>query len=231
MGQTRMMALCVVAVFAFGAVAVPSASAESPEFQTKNKKTEKFEPLKKPVKFTESSGSVELRSAASELFCAGSSGKGKLTGPKTLTVTTRYTACKDPRSKATCQSGKKAGEIKTGKMEGTLVYASATPGEPSVVAVSTPAISSYTCGATKFAVKGFVLGALTPTGEPTNQLEVTYAEGAGSEPGCGKQKLQFVQSLAPCVHLVLQGGSGPEEPAWMVIKKKEELKGNVTLIK
>jgi hypothetical protein len=237
MTQTRMMALCVVAVFAFSAVAVPSASAESPEFQTKNKKTGEWEPLRKHVKFTETSGAVTLRSAASELSCATSSGKGSLTGPKTLTFKTTYTSCEDPVSKATCQSGKKAGAIKTGKMEGTLVYASANPGEPLVVAVSGPVIGSYRCGTTKFTSKGVALGALTPTLESTSTLDVAYGELAEREPGCGRQELQLIQGLAPCVHLEVQGGLGPEESAWVVGKKKEPvtketvLSGNVTLVK
>jgi hypothetical protein len=220
-----------VVVFALSMSAAAAASAELPEFQVKNKKTAELEPLKKPVKITESSGGIVLRSGGSEMVCAASSGKGKLTGPKTLTVKATYTGCEQPVSKATCQSGRKAGVIKTTSMEGTLVEASVGPGEPLVAAVSSPVLSGYTCGTTKFVITGSALGAITPTGETTNELSVTYAEGEESGPGCGKQELQLVQGLAPCTHLELQGGVGPEEPAWMVSKKKEELKGNVTLIK
>jgi hypothetical protein len=231
MKRARMMALLVVAACAFSAIAVASALAEPPELQAKNKKTEKWEPLTKPVKFTESSGNVELRSAASDVLCAASSGKGKLTGPKTLTVKTVYTSCQELPSKATCQSGKKAGEIKPGKAEGTLVYASANPGEPLTVALSTPTMISYTCGSTKFTLKGLVLGAVTPTEVPTSELEVTYGELAETEPGCGKQELKLIQGLAPCVHLVVQAGAGPEEPAWMKKDDKKEAAGHVTLVK
>jgi hypothetical protein len=230
MRHSRPTALCVVAVFAFVTVAVASASAEPPEFEVKNKKTAELEPLKKPVKFTDSSG-LTLRSGTSELNCAASSAKGKLTGPKTLIAKTTYTGCEDPISKATCQSGRKAGVIKTASMEATLVDASANLGEPLVVAVSAPAPSGYTCGTTTFVVTGLALGTVAPTGESTSELSVTYAEGEESAPGCGKQELQLVQGLAPCTHLEIQVGVGPGEPAWMVRKEKKDMPGHVILIK
>jgi hypothetical protein len=230
MRRTRIMAMVLAAACVFGVVGVASASAEPPEFQTPNKKTGEFESLKKPVALSETSGTVEVRSASSDLVCAESTGKGKLTGPKTFTVKTTFTGCQD--NKVTCQSGKKAGVIKNAMMEGSLVEASAGLGLASSAAASSAAITSYTCGATKFTVTGLALGAVTPRGVATSELDVTYAEGAEPEPGCGSQELQLIDGLGPCVHLSVQAGSGPTEPAAMVaVYKKHTKTGHVTLMK
>ena len=125
MRRTRITATVAAAACALGMVGVASAWAEPPEFQTQNKKTGEFEALKKKVALTEASGSIEVRSASSDLVCAESRGKGKLTGPKTFTSKATYTGCQDMGTGVTCQSGKKAGVIQTATMEGSLVEASA----------------------------------------------------------------------------------------------------------
>jgi hypothetical protein len=220
-------AACVVSM-----IGVASASAEPPEFQSQNKKTGEFEALTKKVALTETSGSVELRSASSDLVCTGSTGKGKLTGPKTFTSKTTYTGCQDMGTGVTCQSGKKAGVIKTATMEGSLVEASAGLGLPSAAAASSPVIPSYTCGTSKFTVTGLALGAVTPRGAPTSELDVTYAEGAEPEAGCGTQELQLIDGLGPCVHLSVQVDSGPVQPAAMAaVAGKHTKTGHVTLMK
>lgn len=233
MRRTGVIATVAAAACAFGMVGVASASAEPPEFQTQNKKTGEFESLKKPVALTETGGNVEIRSADSDLVCAESTGKGKLTGPKTFTVKTTYTGCQDMGLGVTCQSGKKqTGVIKTATMEGSLVEASAGLGLPSAAAASGAALTSYTCGSAKFAVTGLALGAVTPRDTPTSELDVTYADGAEPEPGCGIQELQLVDGLGPCVHLSVQVDSGPVEPAAMVaVVKKHTKTGHVTLMK
>ncbi len=229
----RMMATVTAALCGLTMVGVASASAEPPEFQSQNKKTGEFEALKKKVALTESSGSVEVRSASSDLVCTESTGKGKLTGPKTFTSKTTYTGCQDTGTGVTCQSGKKAGVIKTATMEGSLVEASAGMGLPSVAAAfSPPAISSYTCGMSKYTVTGLALGAIAPRDAPTSEFEVTYSDGAEPEPGCGTQELQLIDGMGPCVHLSVQVDSGPAEPAAMVASaKKKDFKGHVTLMK
>ncbi len=225
--------MVATAACALSMVGVASASAEPPEFQTQNKKTGEFEPLKKKVALTETSGSVEVRSASSDLVCTGSTGKGKLTGPKTFTSKTTYTGCQDMGLGVTCQSSRKAGVIKTANIEGSLVEASAGMGLPSVAAASSPpAISSYTCGMSKYTVTGLALGAIAPRDAPTSEFEVTYSDGAEPEPGCGTQELQLIDGMGPCVHLSVQVDSGPAEPAAMVAAtKKKDFKGHVTLLK
>jgi hypothetical protein len=224
-----MMAMAAAAACVFG---VASASAAPPEFQTQNKKTGEFESLTKPVSLSETSGSVEVRSSISDLLCTESTGKGKLTGPKTFTDKTTYTGCQDMLLGVTCQSGKKAGVIKTAMMEGSLVEASAGLGLSPVAAASSAAITSYTCGTSRFTVTGLALGTVTPVNTPTGELDVTYAEGLEPEPGCGIQELQLIDGLAPCVHLSVQAGAGPAEPAAMVAAMpKKPRKGHVTLLK
>ena len=132
----------------------------------------------------------------------------------------------------TCQSSRKAGVIKTANIEGSLVEASAGLGLPSAAAASSPAIPSYTCGTSKFTVTGLALGAVTPRGAPTSELDVTYAEGAEPEPGCGTQELQLIDDLGPCVHLSVQVDSGPVQPAAMAtVAGKHTKTGHVTLMK
>ena len=176
---------------------------------------------------------MEIRSASSDLVCAESTGKGKLTAPKTFTAKTTYTGCQDMGLGVTCQSGKKpSGVIKTAMMEGSLVEASAGLGLPSAAAASSAPLTSYTCGTSKFAVTGLALGAVTPRGASTSELDVTYADGTEPEPGCGIQELQLVDGLGPCVHLSVQVGGGPAEPAAMVaVVKKHTKSGHVTLLK
>jgi hypothetical protein len=225
-----MVGLCLVAMFAISAVVVASASATLPEFQVENYKTYKSEPLNKPIKFKESSEGVTIKQGTTTLTCTSSTGKGKLTGPKTLTLQTKYKGCEEPETHAPCQSGKKPREIKTNMLAGTLMYASASEGGSPVVAVSmhaegveTGSMTSYTCGSTKVALSGPVLGEVTLASEPTMDIKVTYAEGAEPEPGCGKQELQFVGGVGPCLHLVVHIGSASEEPGWIVAADKKEI--------
>lgn len=242
MRLTWIAGIWLVAVFVISAATATSALAEPPEFQVPNKKTGVLEPLKKPVKFTESGGALlwiggPISKQTPKLGCASSAAKGKLTGPKTMTVQTTYKGCEDPETKVTCQSKKKAGEIKTSKVEGTLVLASSGAVEPPVVAVSMPAIGSYKCGTTSVSEKGLVLGALTPVETLTETLEVTYAEGEEEpELGCGKQALQLIEGMGPCQHLTVQIGSGPQEPEWIAAdkkpaEKKKEFVGHVSILK
>jgi hypothetical protein len=232
MRRARMMAMAAAAACIFGMVGMASASAAPPEFQTQNKKTGEFESLTKPVSLSETSGSVEVRSSISDLVCTESTGKGKLTGPKTFTTKTTYTGCRDTGLGVPCQSSKKAGVIKTAMMEGSLVEASAGLGLPSAAADSSPAITSYTCGTSRFTVTGLALGTVTPRDAPTSELDVSYGEGSEPELGCGSQELQLIDGLGPCVHLSVQAGSGPVEPAVMVAASKKHTKtGHVTLMK
>lgn len=228
----RELAVCLTAACALGLAGAAAASAEAPEFQTQNRKTGVWEPLAKKVAYTETTGSVSIAGAGSDVVCTESTAKGKLTGPKTFTVKTVYTGCEDMVAGVTCQSAKKPGVIKTAMLEGTLVSAGAGFGGPTTAALSTPGLGSYTCGASKLVMTGSALGAVTPTNEPTEELDATYAEGIEPEPGCGSQELQLIDDLGPCVHLTVQNsGAGTEEPVAIVAYKPKHNKGHVTLLK
>jgi len=229
----RVLVACLTAASVLGLAIAASASAEAPEFQTANKKTGVLEPLSKPASYGETTGTVTFAGAGSEVVCTASSGKGKLTGPKTFTVKTTYTGCQDMDAGVTCQSAKKAGVIKTPMAEGTLVSAGAGFGGPTTAAMSTPGLGSYTCGTASLVMTGSALGAVTPTNESTEVLNVTFAEGLEPEAGCGTQELQLIDDLGPCVHLTVHNsGAGTEEPvAVAAVVEKYKKKGHVTLLK
>jgi hypothetical protein len=229
--------LSLAAVFVALGVAAASASAAGPEFQVENKKTKTFEPLKKKVAFTQSGTGTTLRSGSEvELVCASSSGKGKLTGPKTLTVKMTYAGC-ETADGTSCQAGKKLpGKSKPGQItiQGRLV--DALKGSVLAPAIelgpaSGTSILEYTCGSKQVVVSGHVLGAIGPLEEPTRGLTETFAEGAEPEPGCGTQEIQLVEGIGPCRHLELETGSADKKPATTTGTTNKELKGTVSLLK
>ena len=165
----RRLAVCLAAACVLGRAGCGVRTRGSAGIPTQNKKTGVWEPLAKKVAYTETTGTVSIGGAASDLTCTASTGKGKLTGPKTFTVKTVYTGCEDTMAGVTCQSAKKPGVIKLPMQEGTLVSAGAGFGVPTVPALSTPAIGSYSCGSAKLTMTGSLLGGVTPTNEPTEE--------------------------------------------------------------
>jgi hypothetical protein len=236
MNGIRARKLCLVAVFAVMGATAASASAAPPEFQVGNKKTGVIEPLKRPVAFTQSGSGATLRSDSGvELVCSSSSGKGKLTGPKTMTVKTTYTGC-ETAAATKCQSGRTPGEIKSAKLTGALVYA--LKGTLIVPAIelgpaSGTSILKYTCaGKQKIVVSGHVLGAVGPLEESTSELTETFAEGEEPEPGCGKQEIQLIEGLGSCQHLELEPEpSANKKPVVVKETSKKEFTGHVSLLK
>ena len=225
--------MVAAAACAFSMVGVASASAEPPEFQTPNKKTGEFESLKKPVALTEASGSVEVRSTSADLVCAESTGKGKLTGPKTFHLQDHLHGLPGRGSGGHLPDRQEENRRDQDRHDGRVPRRSEHGlGLPSSAAASSGALTSYTCGTSKFTVTGLTLGAVTPRGASTSELDVTYADGSEPEPGCGIQELQLVDGLGPCVHLSVQVDSGPAQPAAMVaVVKKHTKTGHVTLMK
>jgi hypothetical protein len=237
MMSMRATGLCLVAVFVvMGATAVSASAVARPQFQVENKKTGVFEPVKKPVAFKETGGVSTVRSDSGvELTCASSSGKGKLTGPKSLTVKTTFSGCETPAS-TKCQSGKVPGEIKSSKLEGTLVYA--TKGSSLIPAIDlSPSSASasmlrYKCGATKVTISGHVLGEITPLDESTTEMTLTFAEGEEPEPGCGTQEIQLIEGIGPCRHLEIEPEpAAKKKPIEKTETSKKEYVGHVSLLK
>jgi hypothetical protein len=245
MRRSTITALCLVAVSVLSIAAAQSAFAGPPEFQKLNKKTGIYEALTKPVKFTETAGPTKIRFDALGVIkvveCASSAGKGKLTGPKTFTLATTYVGCEEPGTQTTCQTTYKAkhginGQVKNRVRQGELVLAGSNEVEPPVVAVSMPGLEPFKCGGTEYNLDSPVktrrgMGTLAPSGEPTSEITITYAEAAEPEPGCGNQELQLIEGVGPCVHLGLTVGSGPEEPAWLVAEEKWKPHGTVSVLR
>jgi hypothetical protein len=235
MKSMRAVALCLMAVFAVMGAGVSSAWAARPEFQVENKKTKMLEPVKKPVAFKQSGPAMTLGSDTGvELACASSSGKGKLTGPKELTLKVTYSGCET--SEATkCQSGKTAGEIKSAKLVESLVYA--LKGTLLVPAIETgPAsgttILKYTCGTKQVLLSGHVLGAIGPLETSTTEMTETFAGGEEPAPGCGTQELQLIEGVGACQHLeLLPEPAGKVKPVKKETSEKKEYVGHVSLLK
>jgi len=161
MRRIQTMGLCLVAVFAIGAMTTASAfAAEDPEYYTaKNTCSKKYGHLayageciinEKPVKaqtisYTEKGGPANLEGAL-KIECASNEGKGKLSGGtgvgekgKQAKLTTKlkitYKGCHETGKTTECtKSFSTPGTIITENIKGTLVRASETEGGATIVA-------------------------------------------------------------------------------------------------
>ena len=236
MKRLRMGGLCLAVVSVVTGVAVASASAAGPEFQVENTKTHVLEPVKKPVSFKQSGTGTTLSSgSAVALVCASSSGKGKLTGPKALSEKIVYSGCENA-SAAKCQSGKTAGEIKSSKLVGTLVYASkGTTLVPAIeiAPASGATVFKYSCATkAKAVVSGQILGAVGPVESSSTELTETFAEGEEPAPGCGTQEIQLIEGMGACHHLELEPEPAANKKVAPIKEAtKKEFVGHVSLLK
>ena len=227
--------LCLVAAFAAMGATAAAASAARPEFQVENQKTGVLEPVKKPVAFKETAGGSAIRSDSGiEMTCASSTGKGKLTGPKALSVKITYTGCETSEG-TSCQSGRTAGEIKSKKLEGVLVDAMEGSSPAPAIDLGPPSgktsLLSYKCGGTKSVITGHVLGEIGPLDEVTTEMTETYAEGEEEpEPGCGRQALQLIEGIGACQHLEVEVNEDKKPVSTSETKHKEYV-GHVSLLK
>jgi len=236
MKSLRIGGLCLVVMSVVMGAFAASAFAAGPEFQVENTKTHLLEPVKKPVAFKQSGAGSTLSSGSTlELSCVSSSGKGKLTGPKALSEKIVYSGCENAAA-AKCQSGKTAGEIKSSKLVGTLVYASkGTTLVPAIeiAPASGTTVFKYSCGTkVKSVVSGQILGAVGPLESSSTELTETFAEGEEPAPGCGTQEIQLIEGMGPCRHLELE----PEPAANKKVEAKKETTkkefvGHVSLLK
>lgn len=148
MKRIYIIGLCLMAVFAAGAVS--SASAALPEFlHCVNEKVKKFlyteskcethsatkegEWEKLPVAagssipFTSTAGESILEGASGkQIKCTGGTNKGEYTGPKTDLVTVTFTGCTAESGLAKCQNTSTKGEIVTNKLLSLLNYIEAS---------------------------------------------------------------------------------------------------------
>jgi hypothetical protein len=209
MRRFKIVGLCLVAAFAFGAIATSAASAAKPEWLDCYKvakgtgtypskeacaKSEKAgeEPrewvLSKPNLFTSTGGVSKLKAGGMTVSCESVMNKGEITGPKTGLVLVAFLGCKLSGTFA-CTSGGSAGseEIKTSSLHMTLGYIKKTaPIEVGVALEGTGtegSLAEFTCDEGKFTakVKGSVIGVMTPINEETSNFTLTFAESGGKQ--------------------------------------------------
>ena len=199
---TKIMGLCLVAVFVMSAVAVATASAAEPEFvfsgskafSTKSTEKGKLETsIGEEVKCTEESGTGEIE---------GTSGSKKVTKDFTFFkgCTTEILA-----KVYNCQSASRAtGEIATNELEGELGYINKTNKEVGLLLKpKSPAtlFAEFECvnGAnkTKIKVKGSIIGRIPTTSinsliDITSYLLLDYGKGAAK----GEPEIKSFEGLS-----------------------------------
>jgi hypothetical protein len=188
MKRIKIVALCLVAVFAITALAAASASAAKPEFVVckKEKKTGKFtkgcvaaEPAGKgageretiaeagPQAYKDKNGVSTLtvyipgKGIVGETVCQKAKGAGAIIGEKTTETTVEFEKCESAEKTCTSTNTTKKGEIKTELLEGKLI---ATGESPTGFAVTVGAKSGgksaeFNCEGLEISTTGAVSGA------------------------------------------------------------------------
>jgi hypothetical protein len=233
MKRTRILGLCLVAVFALAAFA---SSASALQYFHGKKATE-LVPLAPGAKLAyKLKGKEALLKGGATITCASNKGSGELEGPdKTNNIHIEYKKCVAPGAgNVSCQSGTGKGIIKTEELQGVLTEASETKGGPTVKANKlTPGpgaskngkgeaqFAVFTCGAAqelKVNVTGTILVKNEPQTGATKKPSAVNAEKASeTEFGCGKQALLYTGGA--CEHLLTPGGT-----SWNVAVAAETFK-------
>ncbi|HTR72177.1 MAG TPA: hypothetical protein VMG80_01165 [Solirubrobacteraceae bacterium] len=208
MKRIRIVGLCIVAVFAFSAVAAATASA-APEIQNekcvKAAKVEKkytgsfndkacteaneagegrytLEPVAEGTPFTSKSKAATFKVAGKVVTCKKDKDAGEYISGGFSFVTITFEGCYANGNKhETCQSGAEAGTITTNPLVGILVYINEVETEHGIVLV--PAESgwaSFKCGSETEAteLEGGVLGTVTNTSKGET---LTFSVNGGGE--------------------------------------------------
>jgi hypothetical protein len=185
MKRIRIMGLCLVAAFAFSALAASFATAE-PVFLTK---TVVAEGAKIPIKATLGAAFLEGQSG-SKITCTGGTSTGEVTGPVTAknNVST-FVGCESSGLK--CESGLTEGVIVTKALEAKLNgITSSLPGERLFDEKEGRGgkLAEFSCGggAVVVIVRGSLIGSLAgaagtnaETGKLLPSSTLTFAESAG----------------------------------------------------
>jgi hypothetical protein len=183
MKRFRTVGLCLVAVFALGAVVASSASATlEPEF------TGSF-----PNSFTSSSlGSSVLKTHGESMTCAHLSNSGVITGPKMGSVDLAFSGCSLSNTFPCNSAGAASEEIRTSLLLMTPGYIK--KGTPTEVGVQLEpatvggAFTEFTCHirigeepeTTELVeIKGAVIGRITSPNKQTLEFELSFSEGTG----------------------------------------------------
>jgi len=221
MRRIRIVGLCLVAVFALGAIVAGTASAALPENGIFNTKTKVVEPLtaEQKIAFKNSSLTEAKLEGGVVIECSSDVGKGDLFGPKgTIKLKVTYSGCKAPAISSSCQKAPtKPGVILTELLHGTLGYASEVKsGALHVVNRLTPEkgegkpFAKFTCGPKKeltVIVTGVILTEPGPVGVLSTEGFTVNNEKAKEEGfGCSKQQYLFENGTGLCQHLETGAG-------------------------
>jgi hypothetical protein len=199
MSRLRTVALCLIAMFAIGAVSAASASA-LPEFTG---------PFPKPFSSTSKTSILETV-GKTKVKCTADTNAGEVTGPTTGLVRIRFTGCESKTFP--CNSpGAAAGEIVTTVLSGILGYVNRETKEVGLD-LSNPAgalLAEFQCVNLRFAVRGSVIGKVTPVNKPVippSRFIVKFVQKAGK---------QSIMKLAggPVDILETSVNGGPFEPS------------------
>lgn len=192
MRKLRTVGLCLIAVFAFGAVAAASASAAEPPAFEKCVKAPK-EGKKYIGKYTskectsasevETGGKYEREEAAAKtpttskfkaatldasgkvVKCKKGAASGELVSTQALKETIEFSGCGvNGSTKEPCTTtGSASGTIKTGLLFGELQYDNSAETEIGLLLFKTGNVAEFSCKAEAFVVRGSVFGSLTNT--------------------------------------------------------------------
>ena len=162
---------------------------------TKVAKSEWIRVKKAKTKFTDKSGTSELRSAAHEtITCTKDTSSGEITGIKTVgNVKVTFTGCTQGTAKVKCKSIKNPSkptegtegaeeEIITNTVEGELgeVSAGTKVGEDLKPIAADTRFVTIKCGTLNIAVTGSVIGEVTPINKLQTTGTLVFAANAGN---------------------------------------------------
>jgi hypothetical protein len=177
MKRFRIVGLCLMAVFAFSAIAASAASAALPEWLGTF-----------PTPFTSHGGEAILKvGTVSKVKCASTTNTGSITGPKLGTVLVNFTGCKLSGSFPCNSPGAGTEEIMTFTLDMTLGYITKSTKDVGVAlkglgGAEKNLLAEFECndeGALLPArVKGSVIGLITPIGVSTLTFTLNFAENA-----------------------------------------------------
>jgi hypothetical protein len=216
MKRIRIVGLCLIAAFAFSAIAVASASAAGPEFyecaKVKGGKFEKgcgkeggkggFErkAVKLPSKYTGTNGTSVLTvfvpgiGIVGDTKCTKAKDAGAIISPTQTETTVTFEKCESSGKKCTSVGEKTKGDIKTNTLLGTLVATeeSKTGVGVTITAKSTENSAEFECEGLKIKTKGAVTGEDTGNTEKAAKTSKNVFEvNAGGEPTIKTEGSEF----------------------------------------
>jgi hypothetical protein len=197
MRRMRIIGLCLVSAVALSALAATSASAALPEFRP---------PF--PKAFSSTSGKTVLETVKKfKMTCTSDRNTGEVTGPKTGTVVITFVGCTIPG--APCSNVPETpGLVKTNTLVADLGYINKATKEVGLDLFNGNLIAQFTCGGVPVAVKGSVIGKLTPVNKivnPPGGFTLKFAQAKG------KQKITHLEGEPIDIPETSLGGGPFEE--------------------